>query len=66
MHRPSVADLQSKTTSYYAVVIGVAKRAREITQKALDEGIMLTEKPVTTAVYELARDEYKIVSAEND
>ena len=64
MHRPSVADLQNKTTSYYGVVIGVAKRAREIAQKALDEGVIITEKPVTTATQELAKGAYKIVPGE--
>ncbi len=64
MHRPSVADLQNKTTSYYGVVIGVAKRARQISEKALNEGVIITEKPVTTAVNELARGEYKIVEGE--
>ena len=64
MHRPSVADLQNKTTSYYGVVIGVAKRARQIAEKALNEGVIITEKPVTTAVKELARGEFKIVEGE--
>ncbi len=64
MHRPSVADLQNKTTSYYGVVIGVAKRARQISEKALNEGEIITEKPVTLAVNELARGEFKILEAE--
>lgn len=64
MYRPSVVDLQSKTTSYYAVVIGVAKRAREIAEKANLEKVILDEKPVSLAVEELARDEFKIIEAE--
>jgi DNA-directed RNA polymerase subunit omega len=65
MHRPSVADLQNKTTSYYGVVIGVAKRARQIAEKALNEGVIITEKPVTTATQELAKGVYKIVPGED-
>ena len=65
MHRPSVADLQNKTTSYYGVVIGVAKRARQIASNALNEGVIITEKPVTTATRELAKGAYKIVPGED-
>lgn len=64
MHRPSVADLQNKTISYYGVVIGVAKRARQIAEEAHKKGEIITEKPVTTAVNQLARGEYRIVPSD--
>ena len=63
MLRPSMADLVSKTDSYYSVVVGVAKRARQIALRAEENKESLTEKPVSIAVEELARGEYKIISS---
>lgn len=61
MHRPSANDILQKDQSYYSLVIGVAKRAREIAEEAEEEGTILLEKPVQLAVEEIARGEYKIV-----
>lgn len=65
MHRPSANDILQKGQSYYSLVIGVAKRAREIAEEAEEEGTILLEKPVQLAVEEIARGEYKIVEREN-
>ena len=54
MLRPSINQLIGKNDSCYSLVIGVAKRARE-------QGKTLEEKPVKTAVEELASGKYKII-----
>ena len=50
--------------SRYAVVIGVAKRARTITDKANEEGTILIEKPVSLAISDLMDGDYKIMMPE--
>ena len=66
MLRPAITQLISKNDSYYSVVIGVAKRAREIADELCDENKILEEKPVKTAVEEFAAGKYKIVSYNPD
>ncbi len=61
MLRPAITQLISKNDSYYSLVIGVAKRAREIANTLVEEKKTLEEKPVKTAVEELANGKYKIV-----
>ncbi|MFR4393188.1 MAG: DNA-directed RNA polymerase subunit omega [Ruminococcus callidus] len=46
MLRPSVNQLITKNESSYSLVIGVAKRAREIADELYEEGKTLEEKPV--------------------
>ena len=50
--------------SRYAVVMGVAKRAREIVEKAEEDGTILIEKPVSLAVADLTEGDYKIMMSE--
>ena len=47
-----------------ANMIGVAKRAREIADELYEEGKTLEEKPVKTAIRELAAGKYRIVDDE--
>ncbi len=61
MHRPASSEILKPGQSYYSLVIAVAKRAREITEKAEAEHIELTEKPVKIAVEEFAKNKYKLV-----
>ncbi len=61
MLRPSVNQLITKNESSYSLVIGVAKRAREIADELFDEGKVLEEKPVKTAIRELAAGRYRIL-----
>lgn len=61
MLRPAATQLISKNDSCYSLVIGVAKRAREIANELVEEKKILEEKPVKTAVEELANGKYKIV-----
>ena len=63
MLRPAITQLITKNESYYSLVIGVAKRAREIADELCKNEKKLEENPVKTAVDEFARGEYKIVEA---
>lgn len=61
MLRPCLAQVTVKNESYYSIVMGVAKRAREISDELVASGKPLEEKPVKTAVDELAARKYIIV-----
>lgn len=61
MLKPSVSQILKNNESYYSLVIAVAKRARDITEEADQEKLVLDEKPVKTAVDEIAAGEYKII-----
>ena len=63
MHRPSVPELLKPGQSYYSLVVAVAKRAREIAQKADESGEILTEKPVKLAVDDFMKGRYKMVES---
>lgn len=62
MLRPAVNQIISKNESCYSLVIGVAKRAREISEELYNNNETLEEKPVKTAVEEIASGKCKIVS----
>lgn len=66
MLRPAVNQIITKSESCYSLVIAVAKRAREITQEFYDNDMTIEEKPVKTAVEELASGKYKIVSTQKN
>lgn len=66
MLRPAITQLISKNDSYYSLVIGVAKRAREIANDLVEEKKTLEEKPVKTAVEELANGKYRILEAKKE
>lgn len=61
MLRPALTQLITKNESCYSLVIGVAKRAREIADDLYRNEQALEEKPVKTAVDEFAKGEYKII-----
>ncbi|WP_044974939.1 DNA-directed RNA polymerase subunit omega [Ruminococcus sp. HUN007] len=61
MLRPAISQIITKNESYYSLVIGVAKRARQIADELYEKGEILKEKPVKTAVEEFASGKYRIV-----
>ena len=63
MLRPAITQLISKNDSYYSLVIGIAKRARQISDELVAEKKTLEEKPVKTAVEEFANGKFRIVEA---
>ena len=65
MLKPSCNIIKTPHTSYYSVVIAVAKRAREIEKNAEENNQILIEKPVDLAVQDFVEDKYKIIEPEN-
>lgn len=66
MIRASIDDMLSGKESRYALVIGVAKRARAIAQNFEDEGIITDEKPVLLAIDELKSHKFNIIEPDTD
>lgn len=61
MLRPTdIEELQGEN-SRYAVVLGVAKRAREISEQAQDSGEIITEKTVSLAIEDFKNGECKLL-----
>lgn len=56
MLNPSIAKLIKNYDSRYQLVIDVANLARHISEKAEEEGRVLTEKPVNMALNQLAEN----------
>ncbi len=54
MLNPSIGKLINNYESRYQLVTDIAKRARHISEKADEEGTVLKEKPVNTAMNEIA------------
>lgn len=61
MLRPTDIENLKGDKSRYAVVVGVAKRARQIADEAEQEGIILVDKTVSLAIRDFTSGEYKIV-----
>ena len=61
---PSLENVLSEHLSRYSLVIATAKKAREISQKAEDEGEILIEKPVSLALQEIVEGKVKIIEPE--
>ena len=66
MLRPTDIEKLKGDKSRYAVVIGVAKRAREIAERAEEDGVILLEKPVSMAIADLTDGDYKILMPEEE
>lgn len=60
MLKPSANIIHTPHNSHYALVIAVAKRAREITQECEDKGEILIEKPVDLAVRDFVAGKFII------
>ena len=64
MLRPTDIEKLKGDKSRYAVVIGVAKRARDIADRAEQDGVILIEKTVSMAINDLTSGDYKILMTE--
>ncbi|MBE6908342.1 MAG: DNA-directed RNA polymerase subunit omega [Ruminococcaceae bacterium] len=51
---PAMTTLNKNVPNRYLLVNVVARRARQIAEAADEEGLHLTEKPVTSAINEVA------------
>jgi DNA-directed RNA polymerase subunit omega len=61
MLRPSIQEITTQNENPYTIVIGVAKRAREIADDVFESGQILEQKPVKTAVEDYARRRYRMI-----
>lgn len=67
MLNPSdIEKLKGDKKSRYAVVIGIAKRARDIAQEAEDNGVILIEKPVSMAIEDFEGGDYKMIVSDEE
>ena len=66
MLKPTDIEMLQGKNSRYAVVVGVAKRARDIAEEAQDNGEILVEKTVSLAINEIKEGKYKLMMADND
>ena len=66
MKKVNVDDLFNRKASPYALVIGVAKRARQITEEMVDEGEITDDKAVLIAIDEIRDHKINIYEPEND
>ena len=66
MRLASVDDMLSGKESRYALVIGVAKRAREIAQEFEEQGIITDEKPVILAIEDFKNHKYNLLEPEDE
>lgn len=65
MLRPTDIESLKGDKSRYAIVVGVAKRARDIAEQAEQDGVILLEKPVSVAINDLTNGDYKILMSDN-
>lgn len=60
MQKISIDEMLSGKKSRYSLVIGIAKRAREIASNAEQNGNILTEKPVNLAINDFKEHKYEL------
>ena len=66
MHRVDVDELFQGKQSKYALLVGVSKRARQITQTFEEEGTVTEEKPVLIAIDEIRNHEINLLEPDED
>ena len=64
MFNPDLRKVLANNTSRYSLVTAVAKRAREISSEAQENGEILNEKPVSIALDEIINGQYEVVESE--
>jgi len=60
MLNPAIGKLLNSEQSKYAIVIAVAKRARKIAEENEKQSEIINEKPVNTAINDIASGKYII------
>ena len=66
MLKPTDIENIKGDQSRYAVVIAVAKRARQIADESEEKNIILTEKPVSLAISDFRSGEYRILPVKDE
>lgn len=60
MFNPDLKKMLNNVNSRYSLVVGTAKRAREIRDEAIENNTILDEKTVSTAIEEIWEGKYVI------
>ncbi len=60
MFNPDLKKLLKNCNSRYSLVVGVAKRAREIRDEAVENDVLLDVKTVSTAMDEIIDGKYVV------
>ncbi|WP_294775904.1 DNA-directed RNA polymerase subunit omega [uncultured Eubacterium sp.] len=60
MFNPDLKKMLKNVNSRYSLVVGTAKRAREIRDEAVENDTILNEKTVSTAIEEIWDGKYVI------
>lgn len=64
MFNPDLRKVLANNKSRYSLVTAVAKRAREISSEAQENGEILNEKPVSIALDEFINGQFEVVESE--
>ncbi len=64
MFNPDLRNVLKNHTSRYSLVTAIAKRAREISADAQENGDILNEKPVSIALDEIISGEFEVIEPE--
>lgn len=64
MFNPDLSNVLKNHLSRYSLVTATAKRAREISDEALENEEIIVEKPVSLALDEIVEGKYKVVEPE--
>ena len=64
MFNPDLKNVLENHLSRYSLVTATAKRARQISDEALENGEIMVEKPVSIALDEIVEGKYKVVEPE--
>ena len=64
MFNPDVSNVLKNHLSRYSLVTATAKRAREISDDALENGDIIVEKPVSLALDEIVEGKYQVIEPE--
>ena len=66
MFNPDLRDVMEEVSSRYALVSAVAKRAREISAEAKEEGETLSNKAVSIALDEIINGDVKVIEVDDE
>ncbi len=66
MLAPSDIEELKGDNSRYAVVVGVAKRARQIAEDAIENHDIIIEKPVSLAIKDFKDGDCSLIVSDND
>lgn len=64
MFNPDLKDVLKNRLSRYSLVTATAKRARAISDEAIENEEIIVEKPVSLALDEIVEGKYKIIEPE--